>query len=424
MLRVLVTLPISLLPLKETPEIDAAATARPEPPFTPVQEPDDDGIVVPVQAGDMRVFWRDTLRFETVDKQFTARIGGRIQADWTFVGGDDDVEAAGINTEDTAEIRRARLDVGGTVYERFGYHGGFEFAGGDVDFRWLYLSMLDQFGGDILLGQFKEPFGLEELTSPNDLTFLERALPRALNPVYSTGIMYSGAAIEERLTYQLAFVRSEIDEAGNSVGDGNFAGTARVTYAMEDLVDEGDGLVHFGAAYSVRSVDGYEISSGPEASTVGSWVSTGTIADAENVDLLGLELAGVLGPFSLQGEYTMADVDSASTGDPSLEGWYAQASYFLTGESRPYRAGRFRRVRPTSNWRGIGDGTGAVEVAVRVSNLDLGEAAVGEELDNLAVGLNWYLNPNVRFLANVIQSDVDFADSDTTIFGFRTQIVF
>jgi len=73
----------------------------------------------------------------------------------------------------------------------------------------------------------------------------------------------------------------------------------------------------------------------------------------------GLEAALVMGPFSLQGEYIRVDVDTSTGTDPAFSGYYAYASWFLTGESRPYAEGKFNRVKADGAW----------ELAVRFSSL-------------------------------------------------------
>ncbi len=400
----------------DSPEDSTDSSWTSPPALPPVQ--------IPVRENSMRTYWSDSLRFETEDQQFRMQIGGRFHLDAIFPGGSDEFSAAGLDTRDRVSFRRARLHTAGTIYENLDYYAAFEFSTGEVESRGIYLRLPNLFGGNLLVGNFKEPFSLEWLTSSNFLTFLERGLPFALTPGYQTGAMFSGERSDGALTWAVGVFRAQTDPIGESIGDGQGAVTARLTYAFEDLMGEEDTLLHLGAAYSHRSLDEYAVAQFPESSTSDTFASTGAITGVEGTDLLGLEAAGIFGPLSLQAEYISSDVDAEASGDPTLDGWYAMASYFLTGETRPYSGGTFRRVRPFENWRGFGQGSGALELAVRYSELDLSEAVADETLENFSVGLNWYLNPGARIMTNWIHSEVGRADDDTSIFGLRFQVTF
>jgi phosphate-selective porin OprO/OprP len=104
-----------------------------------------------------------------------------------------------------------------------------------------------------------------------------------------------------------------------------------------------------------------------------------------------------------------ADVDGKDRDlSPSFDGFYVQASYFLTDEHHNYKpsAGAFSRVKPKENFS-FGGGPGAWEVAVRYSELDLDDRLDGGEVDDITAGLNWYLNPNTRLMWNYIHVDKD-----------------
>ena len=145
----------------------------------------------------------------------------------------------------------------------------------------------------------------------------------------------------------------------------------------------------------------------------------------------GLEVAGVFGPFSAQAEYFNADVSRDNNmSDVDFDGYYAQAGWFITGESRPYsgKSGKFGRVKPKSPFDLKKGGTGAVELVARYENLDLNDAGAGVtggELDIITGGVNWHINNNVRLMANVIDVDTDdnavVADDDPTVYNFRAQ---
>ena len=69
----------------------------------------------------------------------------------------------------------------------------------------------------------------------------------------------------------------------------------------------------------------------------------------------------------------------------------------------------FDRLKPATNFGGE-DGNGAWEIAARWSTIDLTDAGVaGGEQDNLALALNWYLNPVTRMMLDWVHADVDRA---------------
>lgn len=78
------------------------------------------------------------------------------------------------------------------------------------------------------------------------------------------------------------------------------------------------------------------------------------VPDADTVQFYGFEAAAVFGPFSVQGEYGVVEVEQDVPGgqnlDPSFDGYYVYASYFLTGESRPNSKGAFGRIRPNNRF--------------------------------------------------------------------------
>ncbi len=133
------------------------------------------------------------------------------------------------------------------------------------------------------------------------------------------------------------------------------------------------------------------------------------------------------GPFSLQGEYVQAIVDSINRNNVCFQGFYIMSSYFLTGEHRPYnkKTGAFGRVKPKKNYSSKPDGgKGAWELAARYSYLDLDDKSVnGGRLQDFTFGVNWYLNPNTRVMWNYVFADLaDGGDAD--IFQMRIQIDF
>jgi phosphate-selective porin OprO/OprP len=121
-------------------------------------------------------------------------------------------------------------------------------------------------------------------------------------------------------------------------------------------------------------------------------------------------------------------VNTTFDGRRAFSGYYAQASYFLTGESRPYKnfTGVFDRVKPKENFA-WGKGLGAWELTLRYSFVDLNDGGIrGGEETNYTAGVNWYLNPNVRLMLNYTLADIvhDLYEGDIDMLQARFQVDF
>ena len=91
------------------------------------------------------------------------------------------------NLGDGTELRSARLDVEGILHGDFGYEFEIDFADGEANIKDAVLSYEALWPAKIMIGQFKEPFSLEELTRSKYITFMERSLPNEFAPGRSIG---------------------------------------------------------------------------------------------------------------------------------------------------------------------------------------------------------------------------------------------
>lgn len=375
----------------------------------------------------LRPFWKDGLRFENLDKSISLKIGGRIQQDYAFFEEDGRIRKTfGEAFADGAEFRRARFYFAGTIYGNIEFKAQYDFAGGDADFKDVYvgLTKLGNWGG-FRVGQFKEPFSLEQLTSSNHITFLERSLADAFAPGRSTGIMWHRRFLNDRVTGAFGVFRNT-DSFGDGQSDQEFSFTGRVT-ALAWYEDGGKKLLHVGVAYTHQEYkDEVRFRARPEAHLAPRLVDTGTFS-ADSGDIVGAELAYVNGPLSLQAEFVQAFIDGSDIPVRNSQFWggYVMVSYFLTGESRPYKTsiGAFGNVKPLENYSQDG-GSGAWEVAARYSRLHLNDGWIrGGRLEDVSLGLNWYLNPNVRVMWNYVLANPSRGGL-VNIFETRIQIAF
>lgn len=257
---------------------------------------------------------------------------------------------------------------------------------------------------------------------------MERSLAAVFHPGRNNGLRVNNTALNDRLTWS-AGVFEEVDDGGFGAADGSINLTGRVT-GLPWYEDEGKRLVHLGLAYSHRDPDDtVQFRERPEAHLSPRLVDT-TEFGADDLQLIGTEFALVHNEWSLQSEWVHASVDTAMGSDADFNAFYVQGSYFLTGEHRPYKmsSGTFDRVRPIRPFTlGEERGPGAWELAFRYSRIDLDDGAIrGGKLDDITLGVNWYLNPNVRVMFNYVHSEVDhdLYDGDTDILQTRFQVDF
>ncbi len=395
------------------------------------------------QPNDFRVYWNEGLRFDTDDGRFKLKIGGRIQNDWVWYDQPRVLEyywnpimqgGVFVDTEDGTEFRRARLYIEGDIYDDIKFKMQYDFAGGDADFRDVYMQLKNvPYVGNVKVGHFKEPFSMEELTSSKYITFMERALPNAFAPGRNTGIQLHDTLLDERMTWAVGIFK-DVNDFGNGQDDGQSGLSARVT-GLPYYAEDGRKLIHLGAAYSIRNIDdNVRFRTRPEAHLAPRFIDTGNLFTG-TYNMLGLEAAGVWGPLSIQGEYMKVDdIENILVGDRDYDGYYLQASYFLTGENRAYKksGGVWDKIRPRRNFsmrKGEERGWGAWELAVRYSNIDLDSGYSfpgGGNESNVTLGLNWYLNPNTRLMFNYIDADIDHPlySGDLEIFQTRFQLAF
>jgi phosphate-selective porin OprO/OprP len=357
-------------------------------------------------------------------EEFKPKITGRLYNDWGWFSTDD---ASAFVDDDGTEFRAARIAVEATMYDLIDLKTEYDFAG-TPDFKDVYMAMRESPVGRIQVGHFKEPFSLEELTSSRFITFMERSVANAFVPSRNTGIQVSDKNEASTVTWAVGIFR-DADNLGVDTGDGEYAVTGRVTWTpWNNNGGEGNdnSLLHLGVAASHRDADDgmARFRVRPEAHLLNQVADTGSF-EADDVDLLGVEGSWGTGPFNLQSEYILAMVESQPNDDPNYSGFYVQGSCFLTGEYRTYKSasGAFDRVKVLNNYSKY-EGRGAVEVTARYSMLDLNDGPTEDELADVTLGLNWYLNPYSRIMFNLIQSQFEegAVDDDAQIAMVRFQV--
>ena len=383
------------------------------------------------KKNDFRVYWKNGVRFRSNSKNFRFRIGGSMQLDAGILTPSKalqqefDIDSL----QNNVRFRRARLKVEGTLYKIFDFKFQYGFVDGKDGFRDMYVAvkkvpLLQR----IQVGQFKEPFSLERMTSSNNVTFMERSLQSRLEPRRNPGIAAFMHFFDKRMTEAAGAFRI-VDDLGDTFDSGSsYSLAARVT-GLPWYDKKGEQFLHLGLSYAFDFHNGDEIRVRQRPSTQFGprLVDTGKFI-TNDITYLDPEIALVLGPLSFQAEYLHAFLNQQYIGDPQFSGWYVETSYFLTGEHRPYnrKKAKFKRLKPINDFGwGDGSGWGAFQVAARFSQLDLNSGDIeGGRMEDVTLGLNWYLNPAVRVMFNYVYGDRIDEPGTENVYQMRFQTAF
>jgi phosphate-selective porin OprO/OprP len=371
-----------------------------------------------------------TLRF--LEGRASLNLGGRVYLD--IGGGDVSDDDAYDIFDRNVDFAQARIELTAKWEDWLTAAYQYDLADDDAPLKDVALG-IKVAPVVVSVGNFKEPFSLEELSSDNDIPFMSRSLADTFAPSRNVGGAVASGG--ERWTAAAGVFGGNINE---SVDDEGVGVTGRVTYAP---IREGDDVVHVGASASYRNLDQDEVSFGtsPESFLFGaSLVNTGTIEDAQNLTLVGLEAAWQGGPIRVQGEYVLANVDrDGGEGDPTFQGAYIQLAWMVNGPGRAYDTddpdygtefGRFGAPKLSDAQRVSQGGYGLFELAARLSGIDLDDEDVeGGRQTDLTLGVNWYPDKNIRLMANYIRAEADDApetedDESADIFQVRFQLAF
>jgi phosphate-selective porin OprO/OprP len=364
---------------------------------------------------DWKVKWDNGFKVERNDGQFKLKFGGRIQSDFALIDQSNELEENIGGEGNGHEFRRARLFFSGTLYDQLIFKSQFDFANtgdGKVDVKDLYMGLKDLGPlGTVRVGHMKEPFSLDEQGSSKYLVFMERGLPNVFSPGRNVGVMAHNAVLDKKLYWGLGIFH-DANDSGFGFDDNSAWNVTGRLAGTPVYGEDGRKVVHLGASYTHQFRGGdfmLRYRQRPEAHLSTRYVDTAKLS-VEDVDILGLEFATVLGPFSLQSEYMRSWARGRDARNTNFWGTYVQASYFLTGEARNYDLGkaRFSRVKPNQNFNPSQGDWGGWEIGARFSYLDLEDHhAEGGRMWDVTAALNWYLYPNARMMLNYVHSHLD-----------------
>jgi phosphate-selective porin OprO/OprP len=300
----------------------------------------------------------------------------------------------------------------------------------------------------------KPPISYEHLVSSRFLPFMERSLAfdafiGGLDNGFKPGFMMFNATEDERATWALGVFKNNTHPFGWNVGDGEWDLTGRVT-CTPYYEDNGRHMVHLGLGASHRDLDEgrarfrarTELRNGPSPLHT---TLLNVLLAGDDQTIVVPEFAMNWGPWTVQSEYfgvwvndAVFPVGGANRGTAFFQSAYVQVLYFLTGEHTPYNkkggsGAAYTRVVPHSNFFCVRDefggscfSQGAWQIGARYSWIDLNDQGInGGIVNDVTLGLNWYINPNLKFQWNYSISDRDVnGASDGVVHGFGMRTAF
>jgi phosphate-selective porin OprO/OprP len=400
------------------------------------------------------------LALATADGRFTANIRAIVMFDAGKYMQKSNLPATtgGRDLNDGTNFRRARFGIDGKLFRDFDYALIYEFGGsgaedaGHIQEAWVQYSALKPWR--IRLGAFEPNVGLAAAVSTSQMPIMERPAPAEVARNIAAGdsrsaLQFQGNGVIGEGDSGVAsrwFLSTAI--TGNVVGTINSTGGATAQPADEQQAWIGrvaiapfsstDWQTHFGlnAQYVMHPNDAglgtnprypVQLRDRPELRLDATrLVDTGAI-DARHVSVVGAEAGATVQNFMIEAEAFRYNIDRRLTAtqigfsNPKFSGWYVQGAWVLTGEARPYNPteARFDAPKLNYNFNPEAGTIGAVELVARYSDLDLnfhggaaGSASVldairGGEQKISTLGVNWYLNPDIRMMFDYQHVDIE-----------------
>lgn len=400
--------------------------------------------------------FKDGIVFESGDGSFSAAINGRVHADYRFFDHDDDdsnptLPAATVtnsiaNTNgvtDTFDIRRARLGFK-VKYKEF-YEGEVVAdLGNTTTLDVGYLNVAWWKPVQFRFGQFKMPMNLEELTSSNNIDFMERSFVNQLAPTKEIGVMVHGTPFTG-VTYALAASNGSLKNAESDIREDGKDVIGRVTANFAEMMSNKEMVLHAGASFSQGDLPQGTVGvAGRTEARGATFFRAPVLANTpafQDIDRgrVGLEGVVAYNQFKLQSEWMRLSNDfktDTRSYDLDTENWYAEALWAITGENYAdtYKNGAFGGIKPKNDFDPKTFKGGAWEIGLRYSEFDASDydtigiaqgslpvdadittkAAGFAKADAWTAGVKFLPNANMRFMLNYVATDFNEAIGGTT----------
>lgn len=314
-------------------------------------------------------------------------------------------------------VRRARFALKGMLWHNWYGELDLDFSDSKAELKDAYIKyMPDSRKWNVKMGNFREGYGMETTTTSRYITFMERSFVNKFDPSRHLGIQGNYFGKNYLFIGGVHFndiggaeeVEISQDHNKDEGMDEGYSLTGRAVWAP---INTKDALLHLGVAGTYRTPktsweDGYRISTRSHSSVNRKkYLDTDDIQDVDHVTGYTVELAGKYKGLMFQSEYKIQNVNREVGENASFDGGYVQAGYLLRGGRHNYnkREGEFTRITP-------GTDKGDIELALRYDYIDLNDfdaEIYGGSAEAYTIGINYYVNPNIRIQANYVYNNHD-----------------
>jgi phosphate-selective porin OprO/OprP len=386
------------------------------------RELDQDAAATAAKTQPKIVIGANGFGFSSADSNFVATLHGLIQADSrTFIN-----DGGGTLGKNTFLIRRARPIFTGTVFRDFDFNFTPDFGGTTVQIFDAFLNYRYNAALQLEAGKFKSPVGLEALQADTWTSFNERSIATDLAPNRDIGVELHGELFSGIASYAAGIFDGTPDYNGTTVNqdsddDKAFAGRIFFQPWKTTKVNALRGF-GFGVAGSYEDDRGTASDLTPGYRTDGQQnlftYAAGVVANGAHWRI-SPQGYYYYGPFSLLGEYIVSDQEVSRTTAPLVSAdlqntaWEVSAGWVLTGENASYNG-----ITPRHPFNPRDGQWGAWQIVARYADLDIDNTAFApaalfatagsaSEAKAWSVGLNWYLNRDVRINASFSHTTFD-----------------
>lgn len=367
------------------------------------------------------------LHFDAKDKTYKFWLDNRVYVDGAYFFDKNTYNPIG----NGITIRRARMAFKTILNNNWYGEIDLDFAGSHVEMKDMIVGYITSkktglFKNTIVkLGNFKEGFSMEETTTSRYVTFIERSLISKLAPSRHLGMQYTKYARYWMFVGGVHFADLGGDEEvgfsqGHNKGNGMDEGISYTGRAVLRYISSNNDLVfHFGGGYSYRTpktsweiADAYRYST-RTVSNINrkKYLDTDDIKNVESRTLANVEFAAAWKNIMFHSEYLVAKLNGTDLNrmpgitSSKAEGSFAQVGWLLFGGHYQYniREGEFTQVARGKKW-------GDIELAFRYDYLNLNDfdaKIYGGGANAYTFGLNYHVNPNVKFMLNYTYADHD-----------------